>query len=167
MVTLKASQKSAQLTGLLAVLPVLLLAGCSAENIRDEDGVVVSAGSWSVFDVRPGDCMSEGSAGDTDMVPLVPCDEPHGQEVFAVIDYAEQSYPGSGALAAFGDMACSTALGDFSDQVPEGVPFSYLMPSETTWQENNDRAIVCVLIFPGGQAVGSFFTGTVDLGTIG
>ena len=105
------------------------------------------------------------------MVPLVPCGEPHSQEVFAVIRYpeqsSEQSYPGDGALAAFGDLACSTALSDFSSKVLDWVIFSYLLPSERTWQEENDRLIVCVLVFPDGQAIGSVVAGSADLGTAG
>jgi hypothetical protein len=165
MVIFRPSSQAIKLTSLLVLLPALLLAGCSAENIRDEDGTVVSAGSWSVFDLRPGDCISEFSS--EDMVPLAPCDEPHGQEVYSVITSTEMSYPGSEALAARADQQCLADLGDLVTQVPEGIPFSYLLPTETTWQKNNDRAIVCVLIFPGGQAVGSFFTGTADHGTIG
>lgn len=148
-------------------MPALLLAGCSAESIRDSGGAVVSAGPWSVFDLRPGDCITDASVEDSDMVPLVPCDEPHGQEVYAVITSTDTSYPGGGALAARGDEQCLSGLSGLGSQVPEGIPFSYLLPSETTWQENNDRAIVCVLIFPGGQALGSFVSGTADLGTIG
>lgn len=167
MVRSRPSLQALKLASLLVVFPALVLAGCSAEIIRDENGTVVSAGSWSVFDLRPGDCISEGTAVDSDMVPLVPCDEPHSQEVFAVITSTEMAYPGGGALAARGDEQCLAGLGDLDSQVPEGVSFSYLLPSETTWQENNDRAIVCVLIFPGGQALGSVVTGTADFGTIG
>ena len=166
MITSTRSRKLAQLSGLLVLLPALLLAGCSGENIRDADGTVVRAGSWSVFDLRPGDCITTGAGQGSDMVPLVPCDKPHNQEVFAVIASTDTSYPGGGALAALGDEQCLSGLGGLGSQVPEGMPFSYLLPSETTWQENNDRAIVCVLIFPGGQALGSFVSGTADLGTI-
>jgi hypothetical protein len=168
---LKASRKFAQLTGLLVLLPALVLAGCSAGDIRDDEGTLVSAGSWSVFDLRPGDCITDDIPADDDMVPLVPCDEPHSQEVFAVIAFPdgppEQSYPGAGALASFGDIACSTALEDFNIQITDGVAFSYLLPTEEGWQEKNDSAIVCVLVFADGQAVGSVVSGSADLRSAG
>jgi hypothetical protein len=156
------SSQALKLIGLLGVLPALLLAGCSSEIIRDEDGTVVNAGSWSVFDLRPGDCIVEGTA-ETDMVPLVPCDEPHSHEVFAVIASSEQSYPGIEALVTFADVACLTVLGDYGVELTQGVAFSYLVPTERTWQEDNDRAIACVLVFSNGQARGSVVAGTADL----
>jgi hypothetical protein len=168
----KTSRKLAQLTGLLALLPALVLAGCSAGDIRDDEGTLVSAGFWSVFDLRPGDCITDDIPAYDDMVPLVPCDEPHSQEVFAVIAFPdgppEQSYPGAGALASFGDIACSTALlEDFNLQISDGVAFSYLLPTEEGWQEKNDSLIVCVLVFADGQAVGSVVSGSADLRSAG
>lgn len=153
------------------LLPALVLAGCSAGDIRDDDGTIVSAGSWSVFDLRPGDCITDDIPADNDMVPLVPCDEPHSLEVFAVIAFPDgargQSYPGAGALASFGDLACLTALEDFNLQTSDGVAFSYLLPTEEGWEEKNDSAIVCVLVFADGQAVGSVVAGSADLESAG
>jgi hypothetical protein len=58
---------------------VLLLGACGSGDadgvaVRDASGTVVSAGAWSVFDLRPGDCIGEVSAvgGDVDELPLVP-----------------------------------------------------------------------------------------------
>ena len=78
--------------------------------------------------MRPGDCTSAGSAGDTDTVSLVPCNEPHGQEVYSVIASTDTSYPGGEALAARGEQQCLTGLGDLVTEVPEGVPFSTYYP---------------------------------------
>jgi len=144
----------------------VVLAGCGGgADIRDDAGRVVAAGPWSVFDLRPGDCIGDvsGLAGDTDEVPLVPCDEPHSQEVFAVIRHPEDDYPGAGAVAAYADRSCLTALEvELGLSIDDGIAFSYLLPTQEGWTRAGDRAIVCVLVFPDGQGItGSYVAGTV------
>jgi hypothetical protein len=150
---------------LLLVVPVLL-AACGGEDIRDEGGRVVAAGPWSVFDLRPGDCVDDVSdlAGDTDELPLVPCEEPHSQEVFAVIRHPDDAYPGAGAVATFADRACLTALdAELGLSIDDGIAFSYLLPTFEGWNKNGDRSIVCVLVFPADAGMtGSFVAGTAD-----
>jgi len=151
---------------LLLVLP-FLLAACGGSDVRDEAGRVVAAGAWSVFDLRPGDCVGDvsGLKGDTDELPLVPCDEPHTQEVFAVVRHPEDAYPGAGAVATFADRACLTALDAELDlSIDDGIAFSYLLPTFEGWNKNGDRNVVCVLVFPADPGMtGSFVTGTADL----
>jgi hypothetical protein len=151
---------------LLLVLP-FLLAACGSGDVRDEGGRVVAAGPWSVFDLRPGDCVGDVSdlKGDTDELPLVPCEEPHSQEVFAVVRHPEDAYPGAGAVATFADRACLTALDAELDlSIDDGVAFSYLLPTFEGWNKNGDRSIVCVLVFPADPGMtGSFVAGTADL----
>lgn len=151
----------------LAVLPVcLVLVACGGEDVRDADGRVVAGGPWSVFDLRPGDCIGDVSElkGDTDVLPLVPCDEPHTQEVFAVVRHPDDAYPGAGGVATFADRACLTALDAELDlSIDDGVAFSYLLPTFEGWNKNGDRNVVCVLVFPSEPGmIGSFVAGTAD-----
>ena len=151
---------------LLLVLP-LVVAACGGADVRDDAGRVVAAGPWSVFDLRPGDCVGDVSdlKGDTDELPLVPCDEPHTQEVFAVVRHPEDAYPGAGAVATFADRACLTALDVELDlSIDDGVAFSYLLPTFEGWNKSGDRSVVCVLVFPADPGMtGSFVAGTADL----
>lgn len=149
------------------LLPLALVAAaCGGEDVRGEDGRVVTAGSWSVFDLRPGDCIGadDSLSGDVDEVPLVPCSEPHAQEVFAVVLHPDDAYPGAGAVATFADRACLTALeADLDFTFDDGIAFSYLLPTFEGWNENGDRSVVCVLVFPEDAGmVGSFVDGTGD-----
>jgi len=154
------------LTSGIALL--LVLTACGGEDIRDEAGRVVNPGPWSVFDLRPGDCIGDVSdlAGDTAELPLVPCETPHTQEVYAIAVHPDEAYPGAGAVAAFADRACLTAL----DAVPGltvdgGIAFSYLLPTSVGWDRNGDRSIVCVLVSPDGTDMfGSFVEGTARTG---
>jgi hypothetical protein len=154
---------------LLLVIP-LVLSACGGGEVRDDGGRVVAAGTWSVFDLRPGDCIGDVSdlRGDTDEVPLVPCEEPHSQEVFAVVRHPEDAYPGAGAVAAFADRACLTALDAELDlSIDDGIAFSYLLPTFEGWNKNGDRNVVCVLVFPvEAEMTGSFVLGTADISVL-
>lgn len=148
----------------LTIALAVLLSACSGADVRGEDGRVVAAGPWSVFDLRPGDCIgaADGLDGAAEEVPLVPCAEPHTQEVFAVIRHPEDIYPGAAAVAMFADRACLTALESESDLMSDdGIAFSYLLPTREGWDVNGDRSVVCVLVFDGELGMtGSFVDGT-------
>ncbi len=149
---------------------ILLLAACTSSGdggaaaVRDEAGQVVAAGPWSVFDLRPGDCIGDVSdaEGDIDEVPLVPCAAPHTQEVFALYRHPDDEYPGLGAVATYADRSCLTALDVELGITPDdGIAFSYLLPTFEGWVEDGDRTIVCILVFPEELGmVGSFVAGT-------
>jgi len=134
----------------------------AVEGVRDATGRVVSAGAWSVFDLRVGDCISSDRGGATGVseVPLVPCAEPHAFEVFAVESYPDDAYPGAGPVGQFADFACLLALTDGLGLTEGDVDFSYLLPTESGWAQG-DRAVVCVLFLAdGSDLVGSFVAGT-------
>jgi hypothetical protein len=73
---------------------------------------VIPLGASTVDDLVPGSCLAE-DARDLDEYTVVPCGEPHPQQVFATADleldelvYAQTG----GALAAFGDEVCDRYL---------------------------------------------------------
>jgi len=134
-----------------AVTTLLVLAGCGGDAaVRDASGRVVTAGPWSVFDLRPGDCIGDTSQvlGDVEEVPLVPCEDPHTAEVFAVVDHPGTEFPGFGEVAAFADRSCLGAL-ERERGLSEVDAVSYLLPSEDGWA-GGDRTIVCVLVQDAG-----------------
>lgn len=145
------------------LLGVGLLVGCGGTaEIRAESGEVIAAGSWSVFDLRAGDCIDAADAeGDIDSVALVPCAEPHTQEVFALVDSTESAYPGAAELALWADAACLAQLqSEFGLTLADGLFVSYLLPSFDGWNKDEDRTVVCVLVFPDrGAVVGSYVAG--------
>ena len=115
------------------LLGVGLLVGCGGTaEIRAESGEVIAAGSWSVFDLRAGDCIDAADAeGDIDSVALVPCAEPHTQEVFALVDSTESAYPGAAELALWADAACLAQLqSEFGLTLADGlfVSWDYVGP---------------------------------------
>lgn len=138
-------------------------AGCGSDEIRAESGEIVAPGSWSVFDLRVGDCIDAGDvSGDISDVGLVPCDQPHTQEVFATVDNPETVYPGASELALWADGACLSKLrSSLGLTLADGIFISYLLPSFDGWNKKDDRTAVCVLVFPDrGSVIGSYVAGT-------
>ena len=146
----------------LAAVGVLVAAGCSDDKPgakRGEGGKVTTAGSVSVFDLRPGDCLDPPPdlAGDIATLPVVPCNEPHTQEVFALKESTESAYPGPEALATEANILCITAMQSELKLSPDdGYFISYLLPSFDGWNKDKDRSVICVFVFPAlGSVTGS------------
>lgn len=130
---------------------VLALGGCTDNGSPlDADGNVVQAGELSVFELAPGHCLAPVKAeSELATVPVVPCAEEHTQEVFAIERAAGDNHPGIGELEIIADKACLDALQtDLELTLADGVYFSYLLPTFDGWNNEGDRSVVCVLVFP-------------------
>lgn len=148
--------------GIVALGPIVLGA-CNDDSkgtTRSATGQVVNPATISVFELKPADCLDPppdltGEVGD---IKVVPCAQPHTQEVFATVASAATAYPGAEALATEGSAACVGAM-----QAPglglspdDGYFWSYLLPSFDGWNKDKDRSIVCVFTFPTlGSVTGS------------
>lgn len=154
-------------TAVVLLLVPAALGACTddAADFRDADGTVVAAASVSVFELQDGDCLDPDPelVGEVDQIPVVPCDQPHAQEVFASVDLDEQPYPGAEAVARQADAACLGALEDqYGLSLADGYFVSYFLPTFVGWNgEPPDRRVVCVLVFPDREAA----TGSVVDGT--
>ncbi|HET7609557.1 MAG TPA: septum formation family protein [Gammaproteobacteria bacterium] len=116
---------------------------------RDATGAIVDAGSVDAFQVRVGDCFDDGSAFEGDEVNSVagvPCSKPHDNEVYAVFDVAEQSFPGE----ALGGMAHEGCLERFEafvgkDYDSSSLDIATMYPSRESWQQQHDREVICAV----------------------
>ncbi|MEZ5411521.1 MAG: septum formation family protein [Acidimicrobiales bacterium] len=148
------------LLSLVALLMLPAATGCSGgpDEAEREDGAIVSPGAVDVFGVRVGDCLdleaSEATAAQITDLAAVPCAQPHRHEVFHVGEVTGfDVYPGPSELSSASDGMC---LGAFEDYV--GVPyldsdvqFTYLYPSLASWQDEEDREVVCILVSTSPQ----------------
>lgn len=159
-----------RVAGRLAVALVgLLLVACSSNDFRDEDGRVIEPGEASVFELEVGDCLDPGDVtGELSQVLVVPCDQPHTQELYASVAHPGDGYPGAAEVAGYADGACLNELeGSLGYTLDDGLYFSYLLPTFDGWTSGGDRQIMCVLVFPDREAVtGSFVAGTANLDRI-
>lgn len=135
-----------------AALGIALLAGCSAgAPTRDETtNEITEAGDADVFQIAVGDCTNDVADGEMSEVPVVPCGEPHDNEIFFAFDMPDGEFPGAEAFSAAAEEQCPAAFESFvgialADSMYQWWPIT---PSEGSWNEGNDREILCLAFDP-------------------
>jgi len=115
---------------------------------RDETGAIVSAGTVDAFGMQVGDCYNDSTLDDdeVDSVPGVPCSDPHDNEVYALFDIIDPSFPGD-ALADMAHAGCLERFESFvgKDYESSSLDITTLYPTRESWQEQNDREVVCAV----------------------
>jgi hypothetical protein len=151
-----------RLSVVLLLVVAFVAAGCSSDKAGRKDGAIDKAGDVSVFDVQVGDCLNPGSELGISIVNIkaVPCSDPHTHEVYALPDFPEKDgdvYPGEEKIRTFANAQCLEAFGNYTgtDYLDSKLFFSYLQPSIKSWQEGDDRRIVCVIVSTGKEVTGS------------
>jgi putative regulator of septum formation len=99
--------------------------------------------------MRVGDCFDDGSTFDdseVDSVPGVPCSKPHDNEVYAVYEVASATFPGEG-MAEMAHDGCMQRFEAFvgKDYDSSSLDIATLYPSPESWQQQNDREVVCAV----------------------
>jgi Septum formation len=141
-----------------APILALVAVSCSGGGLqRDADGAVTRAGSESAFEIQVGDCTSAELKEQTTSVKLVPCTEPHTHEAYFVVEHEDGPYPGSTALETFAEQQC---VGAFPTYVGVEVAesrfyFTYLYPSVSTWNDKQDRQVVCFVVSRDAPVTGT------------
>ena len=72
-------------------------------------GVILSGCSAEVLTLDVGVCFDDPEAFDlveSSDVPIVDCDDPHDNEVYANVDLSGDEYPGTDAVANRADQVC-------------------------------------------------------------
>ena len=116
----------------VAAVGLAVLSGCSFFNKNDTKTV-------PVLTAKPGQCMVAPKAivAEIKDLTVVPCTQPHQQEVFALAAYPlpagtekTAAYPGEAVLKSFADGACLGAFSSYvgSDYRDSTLFFTYLLP---------------------------------------
>ena len=116
--------------------------------VTDADDGVASQDT-GVFDLRPGTCFDDGTVFDADeveQVPVVPCDGPHDNEIFAAFDLPDGEFPGDDAVFEQGEEGCLERFPDFVgiDYASSRYVVSTLYPTASSW-DDGDREVLCFL----------------------
>lgn len=153
-------------TAALALLAATALTGCSivgdllgdpGSAVRDEEGQVVEPGDVDVFSLAIGDCFDDEGTGDQiSSVPIVPCSDPHDNEVYHEFEVADGEYPGDEAIAAQADEGCLGAFAGFVALAYDDSVLGYfpLTPTASGW-EQGDRLVQCAIYEPDIKVTGT------------
>ncbi|MEX0953111.1 MAG: septum formation family protein [Nitriliruptoraceae bacterium] len=122
--------------------------------------VLVACGEdeGNVFELTTGQCFDDPEVVDGNVrdVPIIDCEQPHDNEVFALVELPGGDHPGTEVIS---DEAGTSCLDMFPGYV--GVDYdsseyyaSFITPSENSWQAG-DRTVICYLYGLDGPLEGS------------
>ena len=164
----RSSARAGQILGivgtalLVLLVPVAIVGIVLAQVERDEEGQITEEGTLSVFDLEVGDCGDLPDLEVYQSVTVLPCDQGHEFEVYAISTFTDaqgSDYPGDEAAAGWADQECyadfATYVGVSWEESPD-LTYTYLYPTEESWAED-DREILCMLthVDEGTALVGS------------
>lgn len=112
-----------------------------------------ACGDGNVFALEPGTCfddvveLTDEGGGEVGQVPVVDCAGPHDNEVFATFDLEDDTFPGDDRVLQLALDGCLDRFDDYVGSDPESSRYavSHLVPTERTWEVNDDREVVCFL----------------------
>ena len=128
----------------------LALAGCAGDE--PTAAPTATAEARTAFELEAGDCLNDpgGLADSLGEVAVVPCDQPHQTEVFAVFDFEadpDAPYPGDNKLTKAAERECRGERFTAYVGVPKDASELLVLqatPARDTWAQG-DREIVCLL----------------------
>jgi hypothetical protein len=136
----------------------LIATGCSGSGSRGSAKV-------SVFSVEPGECFVSPGQVHAQLTTLdrTPCTRPHNQEAYAKVAYTAadgstaSAYPGDTLLSQFAQGACAQRFGGYVgvDYLDSSLFFTYLLPSPRSWENADDRNVICFVTTTGGSLTSS------------
>lgn len=96
-------------------------------------GFVAACGDeGNVLELEQGDCIGDRPSGNVSEVDFVDCaSEEAAYEVLNIVVIDGDEYPGDDNVTAEAELGCAAGTTD------------YLLPTEETWKEADDRSIVC------------------------
>lgn len=148
----------------IALAAAAALSGCSAisqfmpatQPVRDaETGEVTEQNDHAdVFAIEVGDCLNTAGLSSVDQVsdvPVVPCTEPHDDEVYHAYEVADGEFPGEETIESDAMTTCQEEFASFIGVAYEesALDFWPMYPTEGSW-ENGDREVLCIAWDPSG-----------------
>ena len=128
--------------------------------------VVSAACSSTVFSLEVGDCFDDpASFTQVDNVEVVDCADPHDNEVYAVVEYTESNdWPGNEAIEFAAFTECLDAFEPFIGVAYEVSKWDIaaFWPSEESWNDANDREIICAVYDLSGAKVTGTARGSAE-----
>lgn len=130
-----------------------LLGGTTDAN-RDDSGQVTDEAKIDIFSLKVGDCMAptpdSGGIGDADVIP---CGEPHAEEVFFEFNMPDGDFPGTDVIMAEVEARCVPEFANFVGMAwgESSLDLYPITPTEDTWDSLGDRTVQCVIMDPATE----------------
>ncbi|MDI2033227.1 septum formation family protein [Paenarthrobacter nitroguajacolicus] len=140
----------------------LALAGCSlissGDAKRDESGKPTESSKADAFKVKLGDCIANPDTDEVMDVTIIPCDQSHDLEAYAVTNLDSSAFPGTTEVGSKAEEFCGAQFAGFVGLPIEesALEVTYLHPTSESWK-TGDREVVCLI----GAAAGAATTGTL------
>jgi hypothetical protein len=133
-----------------------LVAGCS-----DDDGT----GVLDLDELGPGTCLAvtDDLGEEVKTLPVIDCVEDHTHEIYANVDWTGADvFPGLEALDAFAEQECVGAFEPFVgiSAFDSQLTFTWLTPTLGSWNDHDDRTVLCVLANPDAAPLIGSMQGT-------
>jgi Septum formation len=103
-------------------------------------------------------CMlvDEDFPPEVEKLPVIGCEESHTHEIYARVEYDDKSvYPGVEELGTFAEVACLEQFEPFvgTSAFDSTLSYSWLVPTLGSWNDEDDREVLCVLSARDGAAL--------------
>lgn len=144
-----------------AILAVAAFGGAGAlddNTVRDDSGAIVEGGGLGAFVVQIGDCFNVPEEELVMSLEAVPCGDPHDAEAYDSFQQFGTEYPGEETVSEASAWGCYDRFETFVGQPWDDSEFDfwYLEPTRESWEEGDDREVLCALTsFDGSRLVGS------------
>lgn len=139
-----------------AAVGVCALSGCGLFGGKS------GASSESVFSLTPGQCFQAPAKVQAQLSSLqrTSCTKGHTREAYAKIHYSgpgaasastASTYPGPTTLSTFAKGACAERFKSYVgiDYLDSSLFFTYLFPSARSWEQDDDRNVICFVTTTG------------------
>jgi hypothetical protein len=139
---------------ILALSGCGMLASITGDNNdpkRNADNEVTRAARIDVFALSVGDCLpAVEEPGDYTQVDVVPCADPHHDEVFFEFALTTENLPTEEELVTQIEAECVPAFADFVgvDYFESILALRWVSPTQETWDQANDRMVQCIVYEP-------------------
>lgn len=131
----------------------LSLSGAGAQ--RDEGGQTTSEAKVDIFELKVGDCKLADGASSTELseTNVVPCGEPHDEEIFYEFDLPDGEFPAQDAIEQTAWETCDPQFESFVgiSEADSSLSYAYLSPTADGWEQLDDRTVQCVLYSEDGS----------------
>lgn len=151
---------------LLRVAAVLTSLAALAAILTACSGSKTPGTNVSVFTVNVGECFEAPGEVQAELSKIrrVPCAAQHVREAYAIVDYkapagttSTDAYPGADALSVYAKGVCAQQYKPYVgvDYLDSSLFFTYLFPSARSWEQDDDRKIICFVTTTGAPLTGS------------